>query len=125
MSSVHQVVREQLTDLKMRRPAQNHKIAKIATNLFLEHAREALDTLVEVMRDEHAKPSEKVAAAKEILDRGMGKAVSRVDMQVNHQHEHVISPEALKNLSDDDLQKAISIWQNLQAPDVIDVTPED
>jgi hypothetical protein len=42
------------------------------------HTAEAMGTVVEVMRDKFAKPSEKLKAAEMILDRGHGKAAQAV-----------------------------------------------
>jgi hypothetical protein len=41
---------------------------------------EALETLASVMRDQASPPAAKVAAARELLDRGFGKAVQAVDV---------------------------------------------
>lgn len=43
---------------------------------------EALETLATVMRDPDAPHASRVAAAKELLDRGFGKAVQSVDVDV-------------------------------------------
>ena len=41
---------------------------------------EALETLAKVMRDQESPPAAKVAAARELLDRGFGKAVQALDV---------------------------------------------
>jgi hypothetical protein len=46
-----------------------------ATDLARAHTAEAIGTLVTVMRDPAAKPSERVSAAQTLLDRGHGRAV--------------------------------------------------
>jgi len=46
------------------------------------YSTEALETLAKVMRDEEAGPAARVAAAKELLDRGFGKPVQAVDVGV-------------------------------------------
>jgi hypothetical protein len=123
MSEMKDIVRAELIYRGIRKPGRNVQIAKMAQEIFLEHVNKAVQTLVDVLDDEESKPGERIAAAKEILDRGLGKPVSKIDMQVNHQHEHVISAEMLENMSDDKLQEAINLLQNLM-PDTIDVTPE-
>ena len=44
------------------------------------YSAEALETLASVMRDQASPPAAKVAAARELLDRGFGKAVQAVDV---------------------------------------------
>jgi hypothetical protein len=44
------------------------------------YSAEALETLAKVMRDKESPPAAKVAAARELLDRGFGKAVQAVDV---------------------------------------------
>jgi hypothetical protein len=44
------------------------------------HTMDALDTLVKIMKDDDAKPSDRIAAAGMILDRGHGKATQHVDV---------------------------------------------
>lgn len=45
-------------------------------------SQEALDTLAGVMRDPEAPPAARVTAARELLDRGFGKALQTVDVDV-------------------------------------------
>lgn len=44
------------------------------------HTMDALDTLVRIMKNEDAKPSDRIAAAGMILDRGHGKATQHVEL---------------------------------------------
>lgn len=44
------------------------------------YSAEALETLASMMRDQASPPAAKVAAARELLDRGFGKAVQAVDV---------------------------------------------
>ena len=46
------------------------------------YSQEALETLAAVMRDPKAPPAARVTAARELLDRGFGKAVQAVDVGV-------------------------------------------
>lgn len=48
--------------------------------LAQQHARKAIETLVDVMGSETATPAARVAAASEILDRGFGRAPQSIDM---------------------------------------------
>lgn len=45
------------------------------------HAQDAIDTLVEVMKDKDATPSARVGAASEILDRGFGRAPQSLEVE--------------------------------------------
>ena len=44
------------------------------------YSEEALETLASVMRDQASPPAAKVAAARELLDRGFGKAMQALDV---------------------------------------------
>lgn len=46
-----------------------------------EHGQEAVNTLVELMKSEDVPPPARVAAAKELLDRGYGKSTQAVDVK--------------------------------------------
>ena len=46
------------------------------------YSQEALETLANVMRDPEAPPAARVAAARELLDRGYGRAVQAIDVGV-------------------------------------------
>lgn len=48
-----------------------------------EHTLEAVEVIVGVVRDEQQKTSDRLKAAEYLLDRGWGKAVSVVQMEVN------------------------------------------
>ena len=58
------------------RPKKDFDLAALAQN----HAQDAIQTLVDVMKDPEATPSARVGAASEILDRGFGKAPQSIDM---------------------------------------------
>jgi hypothetical protein len=58
------------------RPAVIRDLRKAAQG----YSAEALETLASVMRDQASPPAAKVAAARELLDRGFGKAVQALDV---------------------------------------------
>jgi hypothetical protein len=124
MNNLQEVVRAELGFRNMRKPGENIQVAKMAQKLFLEHAREVAHVLVEIALDEDAKASDRISAVKEIHERAYGKSVSMVDMKVNHQHEMLVSEDTLKGLSDEKLQEAINLLQNLMPDEAIDVTPD-
>jgi hypothetical protein len=120
MSDMRDIVRDELRHRGIRRPGHNVKLASMVHELFREHTHEALNALLEVVQGyEGVKPSDRVAAAKELLDRGYGKSVSKIDMQVNHSHQ--FSQEEIENMSEDDLYAAIDAINRIT---MIDVTPE-
>jgi hypothetical protein len=51
------------------------KVASDAVVLFKKHAHAAADTLIKLLTAEDSRPEIKLAAAREILDRSLGKAV--------------------------------------------------
>lgn len=51
----------------------------------------AVETIVDIMRDEKASATARLNAANSILDRGLGKAVQRVESTNLHAHKHVHS----------------------------------
>ena len=50
-----------------------NKVTRTIKELAHPYGAEALGTLVEVMRDEETPPAARIAAAREVLDRGYGK----------------------------------------------------
>ena len=52
-------------------------------DLARTHTREAIETLVSVMKDAKAPHSARVAASNVILDRGYGKAVQHIEAEIN------------------------------------------
>lgn len=50
----------------------------------------AVDTIVTIMEDNKASPTARLAAATQILDRGLGKPVQRVEQNNTNSHTHVI-----------------------------------
>lgn len=60
-------------------PSGRPKVIQALRDLARAHTGEALDTLVSIMLEAAQPPSARVAAAKEILDRGYGKAPQPMD----------------------------------------------
>lgn len=58
------------------------------------HTVEAVNTLVEIMRDKSAQPTARVAAASQILDRGYGKPSQPVD---------IVPRKSAEDFTDDEL----------------------
>ena len=67
----------------------------------------AVATLARLLESENAGAA--LGAAKEILDRTMGKVRQRVDVDVSVEHTHVMHLDALKRLNDKARQTADTI----------------
>ena len=71
---------------------------------FRAYTEEAIDTLVEIMRNDQANDSDRISATKEILSRGYG-AVPNVDLvEVAFKHEHSLNTDALQQMSTAELE---------------------
>lgn len=60
-------------------PSGRPKVVKTLRDLARAHTDSALKTLVDIMQSEAQPPASRVAAAKELLDRGYGKAPQPMD----------------------------------------------
>lgn len=73
------------------------KVASDAVVLFKKHAHAAADTLIKLLTAEDSRPEIKLAAAREILDRSLGKAVQQVVADVTMSEGLInVTPEALR-----------------------------
>lgn len=77
------------------------------TQLAREHTEEAVETLVEVMRDDTAPPAARVAAADKILNRGWGQAPQTITIK-----DDDAQPD-LTQMTDDQLE-ALEALRSLQ-----------
>jgi hypothetical protein len=60
-------------------PSGRPKVVAAVRDLARVHAEDGISTLVSIMKDTANPPAARVAAAKEILDRGFGKAPQPMD----------------------------------------------
>jgi hypothetical protein len=65
------------------RPKEEHDIRKLARS----RGKEAVDTLYEIMTDEKAPPSARIAASVALLDRGYGRPEQRFEGALNVKYE--------------------------------------
>lgn len=77
------------------------------TQLAREHTEEAVETLVEVMRDDTAPPAARVAAADKILNRGWGQAPQTITIK-----DDETQPD-LSQMTDEQLE-ALETYRTLQ-----------
>ena len=80
---------------------------RFAHEMYLQHAQEALDTLLEILRNSEADHGHRITAAKEINMRAFGQApsFSNVITEMHQNTKPLISDEAIQALSDDDLMQ--------------------
>jgi hypothetical protein len=62
-----------------RQPGTPNKVTVDVKAAAQLHAKEAVDTLASIMRGAEVAPAARVSAAKELLDRGYGKAPQTID----------------------------------------------
>jgi HEAT repeat protein len=77
------------------------------TQLAREHTEEAVETLVEVMRDDTAPPAARVAAADKILNRGWGQAPQTITIKDDE------TPLDLAHMTDEQLE-ALEALRSIQ-----------
>jgi hypothetical protein len=66
---------------KGRPKGARNKITSDIKEIAQSYGEEAVENLVEIMRDRGAPPAARVAATKEILDRGYGKSIQTTDLK--------------------------------------------
>lgn len=109
------------------------KTIRIVQDMFREHANEALETMLRIMRDEDADKAVRLKAANDILNRGFGTPVStQVIATIDGKEQgSTINAAALASTPTQDLVAAIELIKRFANPstvedaEVIDVTPED
>lgn len=62
-------------------PGRSNPAPYSLQKLAKEHTQEALDVVLEIMRDSEAEPGTRLEAAKQMLDRGWGKAALKVQTE--------------------------------------------
>ena len=82
---------------------------KQAYQLFIDHAQEARDVLVSIMRDPQAGAPNRIAAAKEVVTRAYGQAPQHVEITGEDGGPIEIQTSALEKLSDDQLNQLAAI----------------
>lgn len=82
--------------------------------LAKEHTEAALDTILEIMNDTEQEGSTRLEAAKQLLDRGWGKAAMKIDAKTTHVSVH----EVLKELGS-------RVKEPPRLAEIVDVTAED
>lgn len=94
------------------------KARREAYEKFLEHVDQAIETLRGVMEDPLARDMDRIRAASEILDRGLGKSINQVQMVDSlGEPAKVFDEERLKMASVEDLRLMLV---KLEGVDVID-----
>lgn len=95
--------------------------------MFQEHAQEAMETMLEIMRDEEADHAVRLKASNDILNRGFGTPVStQVIMQLDEKDKgSAVSGAQIGQASTDELQSVLATLQRYLESEskMVDVTP--
>lgn len=88
--------------------ADRARLVRAANKMFLTHVELARDELVGILQNPDAKASDKISAAKEILDRAYGKPMQGADLAMvlakdQEQQKPIITKEQLATLSETEL----------------------
>ena len=70
---------------------------------FQEHTDEVLTTFLDILRDDEVNPSDRIAAGKEILNRGWGQAPNVSIVDATLKVEHTVNSDALRQMSAEEL----------------------
>jgi phosphate uptake regulator len=101
---------------------------RMVQKLYAEHAQEALDTYLEVMRNPDNDPAVRIRAAKDITDRAFGTPVSTqvVEKLISDDRESPINPQALTGAATRDLEQlAQTLARFIESErNTIEVNPE-
>jgi hypothetical protein len=84
------------------------------------HTEAALDTILGIMHDEDAEASTRLEAAKQVLDRGWGKAAIKQEIESRHINVH----ETLKVLAAQ-VQRPLTLVREEDVVDAIEVNGND
>lgn len=103
-------------------------VRRAAQKLFLQHAEEARDVLLEIMRDVTAEPPVRLKAANDILDRALGKPTQQHNVSSENEGQ-TVNLTVLQGMPEHEVRMLLDAVTRLnqsngEGPDVIDVTPE-
>ena len=99
-------------------PAQNGRTVPEAARremyeAFRQHADEARQTLYGIMTDTEVDPGHRIAAAREILNRGYGTAPSVEIIEKTLKVDLSFSDARIRQMSNDDLRAALAVMEKL------------
>ena len=101
---------------------------RMVQKMYAEHAQEALNTYLEIMRDPEVEPAVRIRAAKDITDRAFGTPVSTqiVEKTINDERSSPVSGEAISAAGTAELaQLAQALSRYVEDKEnTIDITPE-
>ena len=104
-------------------------VQKKAREYFLQYVEQVAEVLVAVALNEEEETKHRVAASKEVLDRGLGKSVSVHQMEIGTKPLDMLTDEDLENLPDAHIASAIATMEALinraNRADAIDVSPNE
>lgn len=71
-------------------PAGVRKVTRELRDLCQQYTEDAVKALVSAVRDPKGKPADRIAAARELLDRGHGRAPQKIDANVHLTLEQLV-----------------------------------
>ena len=80
---------------------------------FQAHTDEVLTTFLDILRDDRVNPSDRIAAGKEILNRGWGQAPNVSIVDATLKVEHSVNSDALRQMSAEELSSVESLLSRL------------
>jgi hypothetical protein len=80
---------------------------------FQAHTDEVLTTFLDILRDDEVNPSDRIAAGKEILNRGWGQAPNVSIVDATLKVEHSVNSDALRQMSAEELASVEGLLSRL------------
>ena len=105
-----------------------HRLVRSIQAKFAARADEALETLIEIMGDDTAKRSDRINAAKTILDRGLGTPVQTTHLKLDGGNESGFDADKVSKLDSDQLDQIEQALLQIAATnggEMIDVSPDE
>ena len=112
------------------RKSHKHLRANTIRNVqarYLEYADDVRKVLVEILKDDKAKTSDRIAAGNSILNRAIGLPVNMVQMNMSITPDDLLDADKVARLSDDDISKFMLLAEKIAAQgsgEILDITPE-
>ena len=106
----------------------NQRMIRAVNAKFAAHADDMRNVLVGIAMDDTAKQSDRINAAKTVLDRGFGTPVSTTNLNVETNQGNMLDAEKMAGLPQEELQRTIETIRALvdqsNGGDMIDISPE-
>ena len=101
-------------------PGGQSRETALVKRIAQKHGSEMIQALVDIVRDQTAPHAARVAAAREVLDRGFGRPEQNIDVRLQMQKLEILLQAKTDTMSDDDLALFAERWDALMVPKVIE-----